>query len=101
MSDPRYTDPRFNDPRSSDPVLRRRDSVGGMWGWIAGLAVVALIAFVVIAGWNNGTTNTAGNGAANNPPITTGAAPTRAVPPSTTGSGATSPSPQPLSPPAR
>lgn len=98
MSDPRFTDPRFNDPRSNDPVLRRSESVGGVWGWIAGLAVVALIAFIVIAGWNNGASHTANNGVNNNPPITTGAAPTRAVPPSTTGSGATSP--QPLSPPA-
>ena len=103
MSDPRFTDPRFNDPRTSDPrtdpVLRRSESVGGIWGWVAGLAVVALIAFIVIAGWNNGTTNTANNGVNTTPPVTTGAAPTRAVPPSTTGSGATSPSPQPLSPP--
>ena len=48
MSDPRFTDPHF-----SDPVLRRDDSVGGMWGWIAGLAVLALVAFIVIAGWNS------------------------------------------------
>jgi hypothetical protein len=95
MSDPRYTDPRLSDPRPIDPVLRRSES-GGLWGWIAGLAVVALIAFIVIAGWNN--TNTASNGAGNNPPITTSSTPTRPVPPSTTGSGGTSP--QPLSPPA-
>ncbi|HZL31332.1 MAG TPA: hypothetical protein VFC54_09775 [Pseudolabrys sp.] len=101
MSDPRFTDPRFNDPRISDPVLRRGENVGGVWGWIAGLAVVALIAFIVIAGWNSGGTNTANNGAGNTPPMTTGAgAPMRNVtPPSTTGSGATSPAPQPLSPP--
>ena len=92
MSDPRFTDQRFDDPRQTQPVLRRGDSVGGVWGWIAGLAVVALLAFIVIAGWNNGTTNSANNGVNNNPPITTGAA-TRADPPSTTGSGATSPSP--------
>ena len=40
MTDPRFTDPRYNDPRLSDPVLRRDDSAtGGMWGWIAGVAV--------------------------------------------------------------
>lgn len=100
MSDPRFTDPRFNDPRLNEPVLRRGESVGGVWGWIAGLAVVALIAFIVIAGWNSNSTNTASNGAGNSPPITTGSAPMRnATPPSTTGSGATSPAPHPLSPP--
>lgn len=99
MSDPRFTDPRFNDPKLNEPALRRSDSAGGVWGWIAGIAVVALIAFIVVAGWNNGATDSANNGVTNTPPITTGAAPTRAVPPSTTGSGATSPAPQPLSPP--
>jgi hypothetical protein len=99
MSDPRFTDPRFNDPKLNEPVLRRGDNAGGVWGWIAGLAVVALIAFIVIAGWNNGTTNSANNGVNNNPPITTGSAPTRAMPPSTTGSGATSPALRPTSPP--
>jgi hypothetical protein len=103
MSDPRFTDPRFNDPRLNDPqlnqpVLRRGESVGGVWGWIAGLAVVALIAFIIIAGWNSNT-NTADNGVGNSPPITTGNAPTHNTAPSTTGSGATSPAPQPLSPP--
>jgi hypothetical protein len=100
MSDPRFTDPRFNDPRLNEPVLRRGESVGGVWGWIAGLAVLALIAFVIIAGWNSNT-NTANNGAGNSPPMTTGSsAPTHsATPPSTTGSGATSPAAHPLSPP--
>jgi len=47
------TDPRFTDP------LRRDDSAaGGMWGWIAGVAVLPLIVFLIIAGWNN-TSNTA------------------------------------------
>ncbi len=48
------TDPR-NDPRLSDPVSRRPDSVGGMWGWIAGIAVLVLIAIILIAGWNSNT----------------------------------------------
>jgi hypothetical protein len=95
MSDPRYTDPRTSDPRLSDPVLRRDEGSGGMWGWIAGLAVLALIAFVIIAGWNGNHTNTASN--TNPAPITSGSAPSGMSPPSTTGSGASSP--QPLSPP--
>lgn len=100
MSDPRFTDPRYSDARSSDPVLRRDESVGGVWGWIAGLAVLALIAFVVIAGWNSSGDNTASN---NPPPMTTGSAPSGApmrnvTPPSTTGSGSTSPAPMAPSP---
>jgi hypothetical protein len=88
MSDPRYTDPRL-----SDPVLRRDEGVGGTWGWIAGLAVLALVAFLVIAGWNSNP-NTAND---NSPPATTGTATRNISPPgSTTGSGATSP--QPLTP---
>jgi hypothetical protein len=46
------TDPR-NDPRPSGRVTRRPDSVGGMWGWVAGIAVLALIAIILIAGWNS------------------------------------------------
>lgn len=92
MSDPRYTDPRF-----SDPALRRDENVGGMWGWIAGLAVLALIAFVLVAGWNSNGSNTASN---NPSPVTTGSAPVRnAAPPSTTGSGTMAPQPAaPMSP---
>lgn len=56
------TDPRFTDPRLSDPVVRRDESAaGGMWGWIAGVAVLLLIGFLIIAGWNNNT-NTASSG---------------------------------------
>lgn len=99
MSDPRFTDPRYSDTRLSDPVLRSEASAGGTWGWIAGLAVLALVAFVVIAGWNSGGNNTASN---TPPPITTGSAPSggpngapmrNVTPPSTTGSGSTSPAP--------
>lgn len=100
MSDPRFTDPRFNDPVHNQPVLSRGESVGGVWGWIAGVGVIALIAFIIIAGWNGNGTNTASNGPAANPPVTTGSAPMRNVtPPTTTGSGATSPAPAPSSPP--
>ena len=83
MSDPRFTDQR------NDPVLRRDEGVSGTWGWIAGLAVLALIAFVLIAGWNSNP-NSASNGPS---PMTTGSAPARMSPPTTTGSGSTSPSP--------
>lgn len=98
MSDPRFTDPRSSDPRLSDPQLSDpvlRDSrTGGAWGWVAGIAVLALIAFVLVAGWN-GNQNTASNTSPSaSAPITTGSAP-RATPPSTTGSGATTPAPAP------
>lgn len=90
MSDPRFTDPRTTDPRLSDPVLRQDEPAGGIWGWVAGLAVLALIAFIVVAGWNSD--HMASNNPANSPPITTGSnAPRNATPPSTTGSGASSP----------
>jgi hypothetical protein len=89
MTDPRFTDPRYNDPRLSDPVLRRDDSAaGGMWGWIAGVAVLLLIGFLIIAGWNNNP-NTASSGSS---PTATSSAPMSRTP-STTGSGSTSPRP--------
>ena len=50
MTDPRFTDPHTSDPRLSDPVIRRDESVGGMWGWIAGVAVLLLIGFLIVAG---------------------------------------------------
>jgi hypothetical protein len=88
MTDPRFTDPRYTDPRLSDPVLRRDDSAaGGMWGWIAGVAVLLLIGFLIIAGWNNNP-NTASTGSS--PTATTSS--TRMAP-GTTGSGSTSPKP--------
>ena len=92
MSDPRFTDPRNSDPRLSDPVLPQNEPTGSIWGWVAGLAVLALIAFVVVAGWNSDR-NTASNAP---PPVTTGAnapatAPRPLTPPSTTGSGTSSP----------
>jgi len=69
------TDPRY-DPRLSDPVNRRPDSVGGMWSWIAGVAVLVLIAIILIAGWNS-TSRTASNG----PSATTGSATAPVMPP--------------------
>ena len=86
MSDPRYTDPRL-----SDPVLRRDDAVGRPWSWLAGIAVIAMIAFLVIVGWNS-SNHTASN---NSSPATTGSAMRPLTPPATTGSGAGSPQPLP------
>jgi len=80
------TDPRFTDPRQTDPVLFRDEIEGGPWKWIAGLSVLALIAFVVIAGWK-GSQNTANNGS----PATLAQQHTTVPPPSnpgTMGSGA-------------
>jgi hypothetical protein len=83
------TDPRYTDPQLSDPVLRRDEPVGGAWGWIAGITVVALVAFLVIASLN-GNSNTASN---NPSPTTTGSTTGMSPPPITTGSGSTSPRP--------
>ncbi len=79
MSDPRYTDPRL-----SDPVLRRDETIGGPWSWVAGIAVIALIAFLVIIGANSNS-NTASN---NTAPASTGSTTRQVGPPATTGSGA-------------
>jgi hypothetical protein len=96
------TDPRDTDPRLHDPVLQDDTSVGGMWGWIAGLTLLVLIAFVVVAGWNSDRQTASNSPSA---PISTGSAPPRtAMPPSTTGSGTTSqqpPAPAPAKPDAQ
>jgi hypothetical protein len=83
MTDPRYTDPRYNDP-PVDTGLRRDRSGASMWGWIAGLAVVVLIAFILVAGWN-GSNRTVENG----PHSTVGSGTTAqpVPPPTTTGQG--------------
>jgi len=94
LSDPRYTNPDPTAPRGRDPTISdpdpmirdplERDRTGGaMWGWIAGIAVLILIAFVLVGGWGrtggNGT-NTAANTPASTAPATTGAAPNGAPP---------------------
>src|SRR5262249_54057672 len=88
------TDPRFTDPRLSDPVIRRdewtsgRDeNVGGMWSWVAGVSMLLLIGLLIFAGSKNN--NTANSGS------TTTASRT-VTPPSTMGSGSSSP--QPITP---
>lgn len=80
MTDPRYTDPP-TDSRFRDPVVRDDTSSGGaMWGWIAGIAVLILIVFVLIGGWNGSGTNTASN-APKNPAATTTGSATGGMPP--------------------
>ncbi|MGA7388352.1 MAG: hypothetical protein WBW99_10560 [Pseudolabrys sp.] len=87
------TDPRFTDPRLivlSDPV-RRHEDAGGVWSWVvAGISLLLLIGFIIFASWNNNS-NTASSGSA----LPTAASRT-ATPPSTTGSGLSSP--QPITP---
>jgi hypothetical protein len=83
MTDPRNTDPRRHDYQFSDPVRRHEQSVDRMWGWIAGLAVVVLIVFIVIVGWNASAPTTASNTPRQSAPAvsTTGQAPsTRPAP---------------------
>jgi hypothetical protein len=82
MSDPVYNNPRYTDPRLSDPVLRHDDSVGGVWGWFAGLAVIALVVFLLIAGWSSNS-NTAGN----NPSAANSSALRQITPPANTDQG--------------
>ena len=89
------TDSRFTDPRLSDPVIRRdewisgRDeNVGGIWSWVAGVSMLLLIGLLIFAGSNNNS-NTANSGS------TTTASRT-VTPPSTMGSGSSSP--QPITP---
>lgn len=81
----------MSDPYNA-PTRRPSGSSNSMWGWLAGIAVLVLIAVVLIAGWNSNP-NTASNNA---PPATTGSA-TPMSPPSTTGSA---PAPSAV-PPAR
>ena len=79
------TDPRF-DP-FGEPV--RRYEVAGVWSWVAGISLLLLIGFLIFAGWKD-YSNTASSGSS--PPT----AASRMTPPSTTGSGSSSP--QPITP---
>jgi hypothetical protein len=100
MTDPRFTDPRYSESRFPDrpDTLREEDnwtSSSLAWGWVAGIAVLALVVIFLMSGGPSGT-QTAGTNAAP-PPATTGSvAPMRNVtpprpapmtPPSTTGQG--------------
>ncbi len=108
MSDPRLNDPRFDTRPTHDPALQeseiQRPGSSSTWAWVGGIAAAILIAVLVMGNWHTG--NDAGTPVtANNPAITSpaGAPPARNVtPPSTTGSGATSPmAPAPATPPAQ
>jgi hypothetical protein len=93
---PNPDDPSPSAPRGPDPTIARpaptlrdpveRDRTGGaMWGWIAGIAVLILIGFIVVGGWGSGSrtgTNTAANTPASTAPApaTTGAPATGAAP---------------------
>ncbi len=93
MSNPRFTNPRSPDPIAgpTDPLLRDRaepERTGGaMWGWIAGIAVLLLIAFILVGGWGWGgrsATDTAANAPApTTAPGTTGARDNTGPPPPT------------------
>ncbi len=101
MSDPLNTDPRYSYSKFSDSVGRRENNVAGTWGWIAGIAVIALIAIFLIAGGRGVSDNTASNA----PPATTttGSAPRNVTPgPGTTGMGTPMQprAPAPTTPPA-
>ena len=76
MTDPRNTDPRYDDPYPGSN-LSDRSGAGSTWAWIAGIAIVILVAFIVAAAWN-------GN------PRTASTAPTE-----TTGMGTTATQPTP------
>lgn len=92
MSDPRLNDPRF-DTRPSDPSLRGAAGSSPTWAWIGGIAAVILIAILVLGNWHTGT-DTGTPVTANDPAVTSpaGTPPARNVtPPTTTGSGALSP----------
>ena len=94
MTDPRYTDPAHS--RLEDPMLQRDQARPGAWAWVAGITVLALVAFVLIASWSGDSNTTASN---DRPATATSSAPaSTTTPPSTTGSGATSP--RPMAPPA-
>jgi hypothetical protein len=108
MSDPRLNDPRFDtradDPQLREPVLRGSAANSNLpWAWIGGIAAVVLIAILVMGNWHTGT-DTGTPVTANDPAMTSpvGTPPARNVtPPSTTGSGAASPTqnrPAPMSP---
>jgi hypothetical protein len=92
MSDPRFTnsEPRIREEARIDPTvdpIERERTGGAVWGWVAGIAVLVLIAFVLIGGWGSGgNTNTASN----TRPVATSTAPTGSAPaapaaPATTG----------------
>jgi hypothetical protein len=71
-----------------DPIDRQRTG-GAVWGWVAGIAVLILIAFVLIGGWGGGNGDNVARAPTASPPATTGTAPA-GQPPATTGTAPTS-----------
>ena len=71
----------MDDPRFAP--IRRYENVSGVWGWVAAVSALLLIGFIIVASFNN--SNTASN-------VFTTASRT-ATPPSTEGSGSSSPKP--------
>jgi hypothetical protein len=94
MSDPRFTDSPGGDPIAgpAEPLLRdpvEPERTGGaMWGWIAGIAVLILIAFILVGGWGWG--GRSGTTTATNAP-----APAPASAPAATGAGGPNTAPAP------
>ena len=73
-----------DDPRL-DPPIRRYEIAGGVWGWVAAAAALLLIGFVILASWNSKIASSDSS-----QPTT---ASRTATPPSTEGSGSSSPKP--------
>lgn len=87
MTDPRFTDPdpRFSDSRFDDPYFLHGESLGRVWFWVPALGLVLLAGALILA---NNYTNTASKDSS---PTATSSQPR--TPPSTTGSGSSSPQP--------
>jgi hypothetical protein len=77
-------DPRF-DPVFRRYGTRRYENVSGAWGWVAAVSALLLIGFLIFASWNKNFANS------DSSPQTT--ASRTATPPSTEGSGSSSPKP--------
>ena len=71
----------MDDPRFAP--IRRYENVSGVWGWVAAVSALLLIGFIIVASFNN--SNTASNDFT--------MASRTATPPSTEGSGSSSPKP--------
>ena len=70
----------MDDPRFAP--IRRYENVSGVWGWVAAVSALLLIGFIIVASFNN-SSNTASNDFT--------MASRTATPPSTEGSGSSSP----------
>ena len=73
----------MDDPRFAP--IRRYENVSGVWGWVAAVSALLLIGFVILASWNNKI--------ASSDSLQPTTASRTATPPSTEGSGSSSPKP--------